>query len=299
MRFGIDLGGTKIEIIALDDDGEERIRRRVSTPQSGYRPIVEAIAGLVREVEAELGVTGTVGVGIPGAVSPATGLVKNANSTALIGHPLDKDLSAELRREVRLENDANCFALSEAVDGAGAEAHCVFGVIIGTGTGAGITVGRQVLRGRHLIAGEWGHNPLPWPNHDEVDVAPPCYCGKRGCMETWVSGTGFGKDFARATGRTLRAEAIMTAAADGDEAAEAAYQRYLSRLARGLAHVVNILDPDAIILGGGMGRVERLYGDLPALIRSFVFSDEFTTPIRPPKHGDSSGVRGAAWLWGK
>lgn len=300
MRIGIDLGGTKIEILALDDEGRELVRRRVPTPQGDYAGTIDAIAGLVAGVEAELGRTGTVGIGIPGAVSPSTGLVKNANSVVLIGRPLDQDLAARLGRPVRLDNDANCFALSEAVDGAGRDAHVVFGVILGTGVGAGIAIGRQILRGRHLIAGEWGHNPLPWPSVEEVVRAPACYCGRRGCIETWLSGPGFAADFARTTGRRLTTPEIIAEAVAPDGAglaAHAAYRAYVDRLARALAHVVNILDPDVILLGGGMGKIERLYGDLAEAMRAHVFSDIVTTPVAPPRHGDSSGVRGAAWLW--
>lgn len=297
MRIGIDLGGTKIEILALDDEGRELARRRVPTPRHDYRAIVEAIAGLVKQAEAEIGATGSVGVGIPGSLSPATGLVKNANTTVLIGHPFDKDLAEELGREVRLENDANCFALSEAVDGAAAGAHVVFGIVLGTGAGAGIVVGGEVLRGRHLIGGEFGHNPLPWPSVEEVVAAPACYCGQKGCLETWVSGTGFAADHARATGAALSAPEVAALAAAGDPAARATYERYVSRLARGLAHVVNLIDPDAIVIGGGMSKVDTLYADLPAAMRPYVFSDSCTTPIVKAKHGDSSGVRGAAWLW--
>lgn len=297
MRIGIDLGGTKIEILALDDGGRELVRRRVATPQGDYPAILRAIAGLVDGVEAELGERGTVGVGIPGAVSPATGLVKNANSVALIGKPLDKDLGLLLGRAVRLENDANCFALSEAVDGAGREAHVVFGVILGTGVGAGIAIGRRILRGRHLIAGEWGHNPLPWPSVEEVVNAPGCYCGKRGCIETWLSGPGLAADFGRASGRRLTAPEIVAAAERGEVAAAEAYWRYVDRLGRALAHVINILDPDVILLGGGMGNVDRLYADLGEAMRAHVFSDAVDTPVAKPLHGDSSGVRGAAWLW--
>lgn len=299
MRFGIDLGGTKIEIVALDDQGTEVQRRRVPTPKTGYMPIIEAIAALVSDMDSACDTTGSVGIGIPGAISPKTGLVKNANTTALIGHALREDLSALLGRDVRLDNDANCFALSEAVDGAAKGAPCVFGVIIGTGTGAGIAINGAVHRGRHVIAGEWGHNALPWPTLDELTGASPCYCGLKGCIETWVSGTGFAREFAEVTGRKFKAQDIIAAAVAGDGAAEAAYRRYADRLARSLAHVVNILDPDAIVLGGGMGQVRRLYDDLPALVTRHVFSDEFTTPILPPMHGDSSGVRGAAWLWGR
>lgn len=299
MRFGVDLGGTKIEIIALDEAGIERHRRRIATPRDGYKPILDAICGLVLGMDDACGAKASLGIGIPGAISPKTGLVKNANTTALIGHPLQRDLSALLSREVRLDNDANCFALSEAVDGAGRGARCVFGVIIGTGAGAGLAIDGTVLRGRHVIAGEWGHNSLPWPTQSELRRAPHCYCGQKGCIETYVSGTGFARDFHQATGRALKAEEIIAAAGAGDRQAGAAYRRYVDRLARGLAHVVNILDPDAIVLGGGMGQVGRLYDDLPALVRRHVFSDEFTTPILPPVHGDSSGVRGAAWLWGR
>lgn len=297
MRIGIDLGGTKIEILALDDQGQELLRRRVPTPRHDYRAIVTAIAGLVLGAEAELGRTGTVGVGIPGAVSPATGLVKNANTTVLIGHPLDKDLAAVLGREVRLENDANCFALSESVDGAAAGAGVVFGLIIGTGAGAGIVIDGKVLRGRHLIGGEFGHNPLPWPTVAEVVDAPACYCGHKGCLETWVSGTGFVEDHRRVTGAALPAPEIVARAAAGDADAAASYQRYLSRLARGLAHVVNLIDPDVIVAGGGMSNIPSLYKDLPPAMRPYVFSDACATPIVPAAHGDSSGVRGAAWLW--
>ncbi|WP_439572832.1 ROK family protein [Phreatobacter sp.] len=297
MRIGIDLGGTKIEVVALGERGEELHRRRVPTPRHDYRAIVEAIAGLVRGAEAETGQTGTVGIGIPGAVSPATGLVKNANTTVLIGEPLTGDLEAALGRAVRIENDANCFALSEAVDGAAAGAHAVFGVIVGTGAGSGIVIGGKVLRGRHLIAGEFGHNPLPWPSVEEVETAPSCYCGQKGCLETWVSGTGFADDFARATGKALPAPEIATRAMAGDGAAGSAYRRYVSRLARGLAHVVNLIDPDVIVMGGGMSNVDSLYADLPGAMRPYVFSDAFTTPIVKARFGDSSGVRGAAWLW--
>jgi fructokinase len=296
-RIGIDLGGTKIEGLVLDHGGREIARRRIPTPRGDYGGIIAAIAGLVATLEQEAGVTASVGVGIPGSISPATGLVKNANVTEINGQRLDADLAAALARPVRVQNDANCFALSEAVDGAGSGAEVVFGVIIGTGVGGGIVVNRQVLAGRHLIAGEWGHNPLPWPSVAEVEEAPACFCGKRGCIETWVSGTGFQKDFARATGRQMQAQEIMAAIA-GDSQAEAAYQRYVERLARALASIVNVLDPDVLVLGGGMGNVSRLYADLPQLMTAFVTSDSFTTPIRPPVHGDSSGVRGAAWLWG-
>jgi fructokinase len=299
LRFGVDLGGTKTEILALDGEGRELLRERAPTPKDGYDAIVRLIRDLVLAAEARLGRPGTVGVGIPGAISPATGLVKNANTTALIGQAFDRDLSAALAREVRLENDANCFALSEAVDGAGAGARAVFGAIVGTGVGAGLALFGRVWAGRQLIAGEWGHNPLPWPSLAELEAAPRCYCGKHGCIETWCAGPALAADHARATGRDWGSERILEAAAQGDEAAEAAYRRWTDRLGRSLAHVVNVLDPDVIVIGGGMGKVARLYDDLPSLVRPHVFSDEFTTPIRPPVHGDSSGVRGAAWLWGR
>ncbi|MCZ8316048.1 ROK family protein [Phreatobacter sp.] len=297
MRIGVDLGGTKIEVLALGDQGEELLRRRVPTPRHDYDAIIVAIAELVRGVEADLGNAGTVGVGIPGSISPATGLVKNANTTVLIGHPLDRDLGSALGREVRLENDANCFALSEAVDGAAAGGGIVFGLIIGTGAGSGIVIDGKVLRGRHLIGGEFGHNGLPWPSVAEVEEAPACYCGQRGCLETWVSGTGFTEDFRRATGLAVAAPDIAAAAASGDPASRAVYERYVSRLARGLAQAVNLIDPDVIVVGGGMSNVAALYGDLPAAMRPYVFSDDCTTPIVKARYGDSSGVRGAAWLW--
>jgi fructokinase len=294
LRFGIDLGGTKTEIVALDAAGRIVLRQRQPTPRGDYGAIVEAIADLVRTAEREIGAKGSVGVGIPGAVSPATGLVKNANTTELIGHAFDRDLSVALGREVRLENDANCFALSEASDGAGQGAGVVFGVILGTGAGAGLVIDGKVLRGRHLIAGEWGHNPLPRASVAEVQAAPACYCGQRGCIEAWVSGPAFERDFREAGGAATRASEIV---ASDDPLAQAATARFIDRLGRALSHVVNLLDPDVIVLGGGLSTITRLYADLPGAIRPHVFSDEFTTPIRPPAHGDSSGVRGAAWLW--
>jgi len=297
MRIGVDLGGTKIEVLALGDQGEELLRRRVPTPRQNYGAIISAIAALVNGVETDLGLAGTVGVGIPGSISPATGLVKNANTTVLIGHPLDRDLGQALGREVRLENDANCFALSEAVDGAAAGAGIVFGLIIGTGAGSGIVIDGKVLRGRHLIGGEFGHNPLPWPSVAEIAEAPSCYCGQRGCLETWISGPGFADDYRRATGLAVASPDLAAAAAAGDRDAGAAYERYVSRLARGLAQVVNLIDPDVIVVGGGMSNVASLYADLPPAMRPYVFSDSCTTPIVKARYGDSSGVRGAAWLW--
>ena len=255
------------------------------------------MAGLVRDLEAETGRRGSVGVGMPGALSPATGLVKNANSTWLIGQPLDRDLSGLLGRQVRFANDANCFALSEAVDGAGAGARVVFGVIVGTGTGGGVVVDRKVLTGPNAIAGEWGHNPLPWPREGEWP-GPPCYCGKTGCVETFLSGPGLARDFRQATGEDVDAPEIVARAERGDAAATAALERYEERMARALAVVLNILDPDVVVLGGGMSQIARLYESVPRLWQEWAFSDRVDTVLRPPVHGDSSGVRGAAWLWG-
>ena len=261
---------------------------------SGYAAALAAIAGLVRQTEAELGVTATVGVGIPGAISPATGLVKNANSNALNGHALDRDIAALLGREVRVQNDANCFALSEAADGAGAGRDVVFGVILGTGCGGGIVVHGRVLEGPHRICGEWGHNPLPWPLPDEAP-GPRCWCGRHGCLETMVSGPGLARDCDGPGARD--ATAIPARAASGDERARAALERHADRLARGLAQVINLLDPDAIVLGGGLSNMEHLYSSVPDLLGRYVFSDRCTTPVLKNRHGDSSGVRGAAWLW--
>jgi fructokinase len=296
MRIGIDLGGTKIEAIALEGDGSEILRRRVPTPRD-YDGTLAAIADLVALVELKLGQRGTVGIGIPGAVSPATGLIKNANSVWLNGRPLADDLCSRLGRPVRVSNDANCFALSEAVDGAGAGASVVLGVIVGTGTGGGISVERHVLVGRNSVAGEWGHNPLPWPRDGERP-GPACYCGKLGCIETYLSGPGFTNDFRSATGRTLAPPDIADEAARGDPAAEASVTRYEDRMARSLATVINVLDPDVVVLGGGLSNIARLYESVPRLWSRYVFSDRVDTPLRPPVHGDSSGVRGAAWLWG-
>ncbi|NCS64825.1 MAG: fructokinase [Hydrogenophilales bacterium CG03_land_8_20_14_0_80_62_28] len=296
MRIGIDLGGSKIELIALDGAGRELLRRRVATPQGDYRATVSTIADLVAQAEAELGRRGRVGIGTPGAVSRATGRMKNCNSTCLNGQPLAADLQAALGREVRLANDANCFALSEAIDGAAADAAAVFGVILGTGCGAGLVVNRHILTGANAIAGEWGHNPLPWPR-DEERPGPACYCGKTGCIETWLSGPGLSRDLQAATGIVSPAVAIAERAAAGDGDCEAALRRYEDRLARGLAQVINILDPEAIVLGGGLANIARLYDNVPRLWGQYIFSDAVATLLLPPKHGDSSGVRGAAWLW--
>ena len=302
MRIGIDWGGTKIEALALGSDGRELARERVRTPRGDYEGCIAAAVRLVAGLEARLGARGTVGVGIPGSISPETGLVKNANSTWLNGRRLDADLAAALGRPVRVENDANCLAVSEARDGAGAGAHVLFAVIVGTGAGGGIAVDGRPISGFQRNAGEWAHNPLPWMSAEEFP-GPRCWCGKLGCLETFVSGTGFERDFAEATGGTptagesVTADEIVRRMRAGDEAARAAYRRYADRLARGLASVVNILDPDAIVLGGGLSNVDELYGDLPALLPAHVFSDACRTPIAKARHGDSSGVRGAAWLW--
>ena len=296
MRIGVDLGGTKIEAIALGEDGAVLGRRRIATPHGDYGATLAAVAALVAALEGGLGRQASVGVGIPGAISPASGLVKNANSTWLIGRSFDRDLSATLGREVRIENDANCFALSEAVDGAAADASPVFGVILGTGVGGGIVIDGRPLVGRQAIAGEWGHNPLPWPNGDERPGSL-CYCGRHGCIETFLSGPGLARDYAAAGGATLRAEQIAGRAAAGEAAAEAALQRYEDRLARGLAAVINLLDPEVIVLGGGLSNLSRLYSALPERLPDYVFSDRVDTRLVPPKHGDASGVRGAAWLW--
>lgn len=299
MRIGIDLGGTKTEVIALGEAGEQLFRHRLPTPREDYQQTIETIATLVAMAERATGQTGTVGIGIPGSLSPYTGVVKNANSTWLNGQPFDRDLCARLQREVRLANDANCLAVSEAVDGAAAGAQTVFAVIIGTGCGAGVALNGRAHIGGNGTAGEWGHNPLPWMDEDELRYREevPCYCGKQGCIETFISGTGFATDYHRLSGHPLQGSDIMQRVAAQGPVAELALSRYELRLAKSLAHVVNILDPDAIVLGGGMSNVDRLYKTVPTLINQFVFGGECETPIRKALHGDSSGVRGAAWLW--
>lgn len=305
LRFGIDLGGTKTEIIALDEGGTEIYRKRVDTDPGSYETIVSTIAELVREAESALGKIGTVGVGIPGTISAPTGCVKNANTNVLNGRPLDRDLGCLLNREVRCMNDANCLALSEAVDGAGAGYRVVFAVILGTGCGAGIAIDGRPWAGINLVAGEWGHNPLPWMNGEEYP-GPACWCGKSSCIEKWISGTGFADDFARTTtGLTVYGPArlngaqIVSLARNGDGVAIGVLKRYANRLARSLAHAINILDPDVIVLGGGMSNVDELYEMVPPQLPSYVFGSEAETPIVRSKHGDSSGVRGAARLWRK
>jgi fructokinase len=317
MQIGIDLGGTKIEAIAVADDGRELTRRRIVAPRGDYANTLAAIRGLVRDLDRDCGARGTIGVGIPGTIAPATGLIKNSNSTWLNGRPFADDLSRLLGRPVRFANDANCFALSEATDGAGAGARIVFGVIVGTGTGGGIVIDGHVLVGANAIAGEWGHNPLPAARGVE-SPGPPCYCGRSGCIETFLSGPALERDYAesspssfrepqgrpepgrKSTGSgqaTVTAKEIARRAADGDPLADAALGRYEDRMARALASVINLLDPDVIVLGGGLSNIERLYRNVPTLWKPHIFSDTVTTRLVRALHGDSSGVRGAAWLW--
>lgn len=296
MRIGIDLGGTKIEALALSDDGRELARHRVSTPRHDYEATVAAMVGLVQRLEQETGATGTVGAGIPGSIRASTGLIKNANSTWLNGRPLREDLSHAMQREVRLANDANCLAVSEATDGAARGRHMVFAVILGTGCGGGIAIDGRVHAGPNGVGGEWGHNPLPWPQPQELP-GPLCFCGLQGCLERWLSGTGIALDYAAATGNTLTTREIAALWQAGDEAATANMERFEGRLARALSSAVNILDPDIIVIGGGVSRIDRIYEDLPGLIQPWVFGGDFDTPIVPAAFGDSSGVRGAAWLW--
>lgn len=331
MRIGIDLGGTKTEIICLDkNNGKELYRQRIPTARGDYNATIQSLTGLVLQAESTLGKTGTLGIGIPGTVSRETGRVKNANSTWLNGKPLDKDLAASLNRPVRVENDANCFAVSEATDGAGEGKSVVFGVIIGTGCGGGLAIDGKAHTGINGIGGEWGHNPLPYPSvfsttqkqsyavfeeapgvtdtlhgyfADDARLAeypgPLCYCGRRGCLETWISGTGFKNDYLRVTGEEMSTHDIIAAARDNEEKSAAALTRYIDRLARALAGMINILDPDVIVLGGGMSNVSGLYRDVPDVWGRYIFSDTVKTSLLPARHGDSSGVRGAAWLWNR
>ncbi|MDH3659280.1 MAG: ROK family protein [Alphaproteobacteria bacterium] len=295
LALGIDLGGTKIEIIALDEQGNEILRRRKASPRGNYQGTLEALRDLIAETEFELGAKGTLGFGTPGAISPATGLLKNSNSTWLNGKPFDRDLETSLGREIAIANDADCLALSEATDGAAAGAQSVFCVIIGTGVGGGLAIRGQPLSGPNAIAGEWGHNPLPWPSPKE-QPGPDCYCGLNGCIETWLSGPGMEADHLAATGQAIDPPAIVKAADAGDADAEATLKRYEHRLARGLAMVINLIDPDVIVLGGGLSQLRRLYETVPRIWERYVFSDTVRTALRAPLHGDSSGVRGAAWL---
>jgi fructokinase len=292
-RIGIDLGGTKTEIAALAPDGTLLHRHRVPTPP-GYDASIRGMADMVREIEQKMGGTASVGFGIPGVISPATGLVKNANTIALNGHPFDRDIAQLLAREIRVENDANCFALSEAADGAGTGHGVVFGVILGTGCGGGIVVNGKVIRGRNHVAGEWGHTPLPWPTPDELP-GTLCWCGHRNCLETYVAGPGLARDCDGPDARD--SNPVVARAQAGDPKARAALDRHADRLARSLAVVINILDPDIVVLGGGLSNLAHLYEQLPPLVTKYVFSDFVQTPIVKNQHGDSSGVRGAAWLW--
>lgn len=297
--LGIDLGGTKIEGVVLDSGGVERARARLPAVRDDYRGTVARLRDLVGRLEAEAALEPgrlPVGIGMPGSFSPKTGLVRNANSTWLNGQPFDRDVAAALDRPVKLENDANCLALSEAADGAGADRPVVFAAILGTGVGAGIALDGRVWSGANGIAGEWGHNPLPWPGPADAP-APPCYCGRAGCLETYLSGPGLARDHRQATGRDWRAQAIARAAAQGDAGARAALDRHADRLARGLAAMVNLIDPSVVVLAGGVSNIARLYEDLPDRMAPYLFSDSFATPIRQAVHGDASGVRGAARLW--
>ena len=296
MRIGVDLGGTKIECLLLDDSGRELACRRIDCPRGNYEGTLRVVSELVTQIEREFAVSATVGVAIPGTISPDTGLVKNANSVWLIGHPLQRDLSDRLNRPVRIANDADCFAISEATDGAGAGLRSVFGVILGTGVGAGICWRGVLISGPNAIAGEWGHNPLPWPDDDERP-GPECYCGLKGCIETFLSGPSLRREFQEATGQDASPQDINARAGAGDALAEQTLRRYEGRLARALALVINILDPHVIVLGGGLSNLGRLYTNVPALWTRWVFSGSVLTRLLPPTHGDSSGVRGAAWLW--
>ena len=296
IRFGVDLGGSKIEIVALAPDGRVLFRRRIPTPQQGYDAVIGAVATLVAAAEAATGAAGSVGVGTPGSISRASGRLRGSNSVCLNDRPIGDDLAACIGREVRISNDANCFALSEAVDGAGAGATTVFGIILGTGVGAGIVVRGRELVGPNAIAGEWGHNPMPWPEADERP-GPPCFCGQTGCIETFLSGPGLERAHRESTGASLVVPDIAAGAAAGDAACDATLARYEARLARALAHVINILDPDVIVVGGGLSNIARLYDNVPRLLARWAFSDRVDTRLVRAVHGDAGGVRGAAWLW--
>jgi len=296
MKIGIDLGGTKIEILALGEKSETLYQDRQPTPQGDYVATIQGIAEMVFTAEKKCGEKGSVGIGIPGCISQQTGLVKNANSVCLIGQPLDKDLSALLQRPIRVENDANCFALSEAIDGAGESMDLVFGVILGTGTGGGLVAHQRLLQGPNGITGEWGHNPLPWMNEDE-QIDTHCYCGQSGCIETFLSGPGLSRDHQWVSGKDLSAEQIVASAISGDFQAQASMARYVERLSKSLASIVNIYDPHVIVLGGGLSNIDWLYEEIPKRWGKYVFSDQVLTKLRKNHHGDASGVRGAAWLY--
>lgn len=299
MRIGIDLGGTKIEVIALSDTGEELFRKRIATPRGSYPDTLLAIKSLIDDAEQATGQTGSIGVGIPGTVSPFSGKVKNANSVWLNGQPLDKDLEALLGRPIRMANDANCMAVSEATDGAGAGKAIVLALILGTGCGSGIVIHGKPHNGANGIGGEWGHNPLPWQDEEEQAFtrSTPCYCGKSGCIEQFISGTGLCDDYERRSGKRLKGNEIAELAEQGDAIAEQSIQAYERRLAKALASYTNMLDPDVIVFAGGVCHIERLYRNVPSLIQQYIFGKEFFTEIKKAQHGDSSGVRGAAWLW--
>jgi fructokinase len=296
LRIGIDLGGTKIEGVLLGPDGGERARRRIPAPPGDYRATIGALAGLVVDLERSAGGTASVGIGMPGSISPATGLVQNANSVWLNGRPLQADMEQALGRPIRFANDANCFTVSEAADGAAAGARSVLGVILGTGCGGGIVIDGRLVDGPQGIGGEWGHNPLPWPNADEFP-GPICWCGRRSCMETWVSGTALAADHLRVTQEGLSSEDIVARALGGDPSCRATLERHSDRLARGLAHVVNLIDPEVIVLGGGLSKLNHLYREVPVRMKRWIFADTPRVDMRPPRWGDASGVRGAAWLW--
>jgi fructokinase len=298
MRIGIDLGGTKVEAIAIDDRGVELVRHRVQTPRCDYDKTLNAINSLVTRIELKTNKTGTVGVGIPGCISGITGLVKNSNCTWINGRPFQKDLNRLLERDVRIDNDANCFAVSEATDGAAAGKAFVFGIILGTGCGGGIAIRGQSVGGANGVGGEWGHNPLPWPTAEEC-LGPKCYCGKQGCLEQWISGTGIERDYEITTGTKVSAREIIAAFEAGEQQANLTIDRFTGRLARGLSHVINLLDPDVIVIGGRVSNFKHLYHSIPAKLSNYVFGSEVSTPVVQAVHGDSSGVRGAAWLWPK
>ncbi len=295
-RIGIDLGGTKIEIQTLSKDGNVLFKKRISTPAPDYMATIKVIAGLVSAAENAIAGTASIGIGTPGSISPKTGLLRNSNSVWMNGKALAEDIKTAFAREVRLANDANCFSLSEAVDGAGKEANTVFGIIIGTGCGGGLVVNKTLIEGTNGIGGEWGHNPLPWPNDSEYP-APECWCGRKGCQEVWLSGSGLRRDHQAVTGESLSGEEIVAEANAGRQACQATLNRHADRLARGLASICNLFDPDVIVLGGGLSNMPHLYDEVPALMQPYIFSDHVTTRLLPPVHGDSSGVRGAAWLW--
>jgi len=298
LSLGVDLGGTKIEVAALDGQGVIVQRRRIATPQGDYRQSVQAIVNLVVALEDELGISGTVGIGVPGSISPTTGLIRNANSTCLNGKPFKQDIEQLLKRPVAVSNDANCFALSESTEGAAAGASSVFAVIMGTGTGSGLVMNGHVINGANGIAGEWGHNPLPWPSSAE-NPGPDCWCGLQGCIETWLSGPAMTRDHQESTGVEMGADLIVAASKDGNQQAEKTLQRYEHRLARALAQIINVLDPEVIVLGGGMSNIKRLYTTVPAIWNAYIFSAGINTQLVAPVYGDSSGVRGAAWLGSK